>query len=133
VIPSDDNDEPVNDAMLTMTAKPRKVGRKMTFDKTTSVSKTESGMAAKLRVGAASDKESGVATRGMPTGAPLTMDDDNEYVNNTRAARTARPTARMMALVDGVASIRHRDPLQAAQFKDGGHEWEGSRTPRKKA
>jgi hypothetical protein len=34
---------------------------------------------------------------------------------------------------DGGASVRHRDPPQAAQFKNGGHEWEGGRTPRKKA
>jgi hypothetical protein len=34
---------------------------------------------------------------------------------------------------DGVASDRHQDPPQAAQFKNGGHKWEGSRTPRKKA
>ncbi len=30
-------------------------------------------------------------------------------------------------------SVRHQDPPQAAQFKNGGHEWEGGRTPRKKA
>jgi hypothetical protein len=34
---------------------------------------------------------------------------------------------------DGVVSVRHQDPPQAAQFKNGGHEWEGGRTPRKKA
>ena len=133
VIPSDDDDKPVNDATSTMTAKPRKVGRRMPFDKTTSVSKTASGMAAKLCVGAASDKESGVATGGMPTGAPLMMDDNDEYVNNARAARTVRPMAWMIALVNGVASIRHRDPLRTAQFKDGGHKWEGGGTPRRKA
>jgi hypothetical protein len=30
-------------------------------------------------------------------------------------------------------SVRHKDPPQAAQFKNRGHEWEGGRTPRKKA
>ncbi len=34
---------------------------------------------------------------------------------------------------DGVMSIRHQDPPQAAQFKNGGHKWEGGRTPRMKA
>jgi hypothetical protein len=34
---------------------------------------------------------------------------------------------------NGVASVWHQDPPQAAQFKNGGHEWEGGRTPRKKA
>ncbi len=57
----------------------------------------------------------GQSEKGMHGAAVATINDDNSYNNN------------------GVVSVRHQDPLQAAQFKNGGHEWEGSRTPRKKA
>jgi hypothetical protein len=45
-----------------------------------------------------------------------TVNDDDSYNDDNR-----------------VVSIRHQDPPQAAQFKNGGHEWEGGRTPCKKA
>jgi hypothetical protein len=51
----------------------------------------------------------------MHGAAVATVNDDDSYDN------------------DVVVSIRHQDPPQAAQFKNGGHEWEGGRTPRKKA
>jgi hypothetical protein len=52
----------------------------------------------------------------MHGAAVATVNDDDSYDND-----------------NGVVSVRHRDPPQAAQFKNGGHEWEGGRTPRKKA
>ncbi len=58
----------------------------------------------------------GRSAKGMHGAAIRTVDDNDSYDND-----------------DGVASIRHQDPPQAAQFKNGGHEWEGGRTPRKKA
>ncbi len=75
VIPSDDDDEPVEEATTT---KPRKVGRTTPGGKTGLVIRTASGKAAKLRVGAATDKTREVAVAGMPTGVPLTMDDDDK-------------------------------------------------------
>ncbi len=48
--------------------------------------------------------------------AVATVDDDKSYDND-----------------DGIASVWHQDPPRAAQFKDGGHEGEGGRTPHKKA
>jgi hypothetical protein len=53
--------------------------------------------------------------KGMHGAAVATVNDDDSYDNN------------------GVVSVRHQDPPQAAQFKNRGHEWEGGRTPRKKA
>jgi hypothetical protein len=58
----------------------------------------------------------GRPANGMHGAAVATVNDDNSYDND-----------------DGVASVRHQDPPQVAQFKNGGHEWEGGRTPRKKA
>jgi hypothetical protein len=52
----------------------------------------------------------------MHGAAVTTIDNDDSYNND-----------------DGVASVRHQDPPQATQFKNGGHKWEGGRTPRKKA
>jgi hypothetical protein len=58
----------------------------------------------------------GQSAKGMHGAVVATVDDDDSYDDD-----------------DGVASIRHQDPPQAAQFKNRGHEWEGGRTPRKKA
>jgi hypothetical protein len=58
----------------------------------------------------------GRSAKGMHGAAVSTVDNDDSYDDD-----------------DSVASVRHRDPPQAAQFKNGGHEWEGGRTPRKKA
>jgi hypothetical protein len=82
VIPSVNDDEPVEEATSTRMAKPRKVGRTTPIDKTTSVGKTAFGKAAKLRIGVASNAAREVAMGEMPTGAPLMMDNDDEYVNN---------------------------------------------------
>ncbi len=57
----------------------------------------------------------GRSKKGVHGAAVATINDDDSYDNN------------------GVVSVRHQDPPQAAQFKNGGHEWEGGRTPRKKA
>ncbi len=66
-----------------------------------------------LRVSRVAD---GQSKKGMHSAAVATVDDDNSYNND-----------------DTVASVRHQDPPQAAQFKNGGHKWESGRTPRKKA
>ncbi len=58
----------------------------------------------------------GRSAKGMHGAAVATVNDNDSYDND-----------------DGVASVWHQDPPQAAQFKNGGHEWEGSRTPHKKA
>jgi hypothetical protein len=52
----------------------------------------------------------------MHGAAVANVDDDDSYDDD-----------------DGIASVRHQDPPQAAQFKNGGHECEGGRTPCKKA
>jgi hypothetical protein len=57
----------------------------------------------------------GRSEKGMHGAAVATVNDDDSYNN------------------DGVVSVRHQDPPQAAQFKNRGHELEGGRTPRKKA
>ncbi len=56
------------------------------------------------------------AAKGMHGAAVATVDDDKSYDND-----------------NGIASVWHQDPPRAAQFKDGGHEGEGGRTPCKKA
>ncbi len=58
----------------------------------------------------------GRSEKGMHGAAVATVDNDESYDND-----------------GGVASVRHQDPPQAAQFKNEGHKWEGGRTPRKKA
>jgi hypothetical protein len=58
-----------------------------------------SGKAAKLRIGAGIDKARDGSLGGMPTGAPLMMDDDDEYVNNARAAEMAMPSSMAAAMV----------------------------------
>jgi hypothetical protein len=45
------------------------------------------GKAAKLRIGAVSNKTRAVAKAGMPTGAHLTMDDNDEDVNVATASK----------------------------------------------
>ncbi len=57
----------------------------------------------------------GRSEKGVHGAAVATVNNDDSYNNN------------------GVVSVRHQDPPQAAQFKNGGHEWEGGRTPHKKA
>ncbi len=57
----------------------------------------------------------GRSEKGMHSATVATVNDNDSYDNN------------------GVVSVRHQDPPQAAQFKNGGHKWEGGRTLRKKA
>ncbi len=57
----------------------------------------------------------GRSEKGVHGAAVATVNNNDSYDNN------------------GVVSVRHQDPPQAAQFKNGGHKWEGGRTPRKKA
>ncbi len=101
VIPSDDDDKPVEEATTT---KPRRVGRTTPGGKTGLVSRTASGKAAKLRVRAATDETREVAVAGMPAGVPLTMDNDNEYVVNATAAGMVRPRLMAVATARGAAT-----------------------------
>ncbi len=55
--------------------------------KTLSASKTAPGKAAKLRIGAGSNGTRAVAKAGIPTGAHLTMDDNDKDVNVARASK----------------------------------------------
>ncbi len=105
VIPSDEDDKLVKEATLTRMAKPRKVGRRTPIDKTTSVGKTASGKAAKLRIGVASNVARDVTMREMPTGASLAMDNDNKYVNDERAAGIARPRSMAVTTVRATALV----------------------------
>jgi hypothetical protein len=105
VILSDDDDKPIELATSTRMVKPRKIGRTTPVDKTTSVGKTASGKAAKLRIGVASDAARNVPIGEMPTGAPLTMDDSNKYVNNERAAGIARSHLMAMTTVCATALV----------------------------
>jgi hypothetical protein len=105
VIPSDNDIKPVKEAMLTRMAKPRKVGRTTPVDKTTSVGKTASGKVTKLCIGVASNVAREVAMGEMPTGASLTMDDNDEYVNDERAAGMARPRLMAVTMVRATALV----------------------------
>ncbi len=107
VIPSDNDNEPVEEATSTRMAKPCKVGRTTPVDKTTSVGKTASGKAAKLRIGVASNAAWDVAMGEMPTGAPLTMDNDDDYINDKRAAGIARPHSMAVTSVCATALINN--------------------------
>ncbi len=46
-----------------------------------------------------------VAVAGMPTGVPLTMDDNNEYVVNAMAAGMVRPRSMAVATARGPATV----------------------------
>jgi hypothetical protein len=81
VIPSDDDDKRGDKATSTMPMKPRKGDRTIPVGKTSSAGRTVSGKAAKLRLGAASNKTRAVTRAGMPTAMQLTGDDDNKDVN----------------------------------------------------
>jgi hypothetical protein len=61
--------------------------RRGTRRQTSSASKTAPGKAAKLCIGAVSNGTRAVAQAGMPTGAHLTMDDNNEDVNVATASK----------------------------------------------
>jgi hypothetical protein len=104
-IPSNDDDKPVEEVTLTRMAKPHKVGRTTPVDKTTSVGKTASGKAAKLRIRVASNAARDVAMGETPTGASLMMDDGDKYVNNKRAAGMARPRLMAVTMVRATALV----------------------------
>jgi hypothetical protein len=108
-------------------AKPCKVGRTTPVDKTTSVGKTASGKAAKLHIGVASDAARDVAMGKIPTGASLTMDDDDKYVNNKRAAGIARP--RLMAVTTGRATALVNNSIIGGQVGANVRHNRASRDP----
>jgi hypothetical protein len=64
----------------------RIIGGPAPAGKTSSASKKAPGKAAKLRIGAVSNGMRAVARAGMPTGAHLTMDDDDKDVNVATAS-----------------------------------------------
>jgi hypothetical protein len=64
----------------------RIIGGPAPTGKTTTANKTAPGKAAMLRIGAVSDGTRTVAKAGMPTGAHLMMDDNNEDVNVATAS-----------------------------------------------
>ncbi len=70
VIPLDDDDKFSDEGMLSMMSRPRKVGH------------TTPGKAAKLLVEAPSAEARDFAVKGLPTPAPLTMDDKDAYVGD---------------------------------------------------
>jgi hypothetical protein len=91
----DDDDEDVNVAtaikrglaMVTTLGNDRIIGGPAPASKTSSASKEAPRKAAKLRIGAVSDGTRAVARAGMPTGAYLTMDDDDEDVDVATASK----------------------------------------------
>jgi hypothetical protein len=91
----DDNDEDVDVAtaierglaMAAALGNDRIIGGPAPAGKISSASKTAPGKAAKLRIGAVSDKTRAVARAGMPTGAHLMMDNDDEDVNIATASK----------------------------------------------
>jgi hypothetical protein len=78
VIPSEDDDKQGDKATSTMPTKPRKGDRTTPIGKTLSAGRTAPGKAAKLRLGAASNKTQAFARAGMPTATHLTRDDDEK-------------------------------------------------------
>jgi hypothetical protein len=96
VIPSDENDKFLDKGMSTMTSRPRKVSKAMT------------GKAAKNLFKAPPDKARDFAVKGAPTMAPLTMDDNDAYVEDTTSNGGLKPrsttaaAARARALANNV-------------------------------
>jgi hypothetical protein len=90
----DDDDEDINLAaaierglaMAAALGNDRIIGGPAPAGKTSSVSKEAPGKAAKLRIGAVSDGTRAVARAGMPTGAQLTMDNNDKDVDVATAS-----------------------------------------------
>jgi hypothetical protein len=132
----DDNDEDVDVAtaierglaMATTLGRDRIIGGPAPSGKTSSASKKAPGKAAKLRLGAASDKTRAIARAGMPTAMHLMRDDDDKDVNVATAIE--RGLAMAMALgndriISGPApagktlSTSKKAPGTAAQLRLG--------------
>ncbi len=79
VIPLDNDDKFSNEGTSLMTSRPRKVGH------------TTPGKAAKLFVEAPSAKARDFAVKGVPTPAPLTMDDDDAWVGDMVSNAVSKP------------------------------------------
>ncbi len=75
-------------AMATALGNDRIIGGLAPAGKSSSASKKAPGKAAKLRLGAASDKTRAVARAGMPTATHLTRDDDDERRRRRHGHRT---------------------------------------------
>ncbi len=90
----DDDDEDIDVAtaiehglaIATALGNDRIIGGPAPTGKTSSASKKVPGKAAKLRLGAASNKTRAVARAGMPTATHLTRDDDDKDVNVATAS-----------------------------------------------
>jgi hypothetical protein len=89
---NDDDDKDVAIALARATAlgNDRLIGSLAPAGRILSTSTTAPGKATKLRVGAGPDGTRAVARAGMPKGVHLTMDDDNENVNDATAVGMAR-------------------------------------------
>jgi hypothetical protein len=79
VIPLDNNDKFSNEGMSLMTLRPCKVGH------------TTPGKAAKLFVEAPSAEARDFVVKGVPTPAPLTMDDKDAYVGDAASNAVSKP------------------------------------------
>jgi hypothetical protein len=93
VIPADEDDEPIDDALLASTSKHRKVVRAMTGGKPMAIRKTAPGKSAKLRLGAAYDEMLAVTRVGTPTAMRLARDDEDDDNNEDVAMDLVRVTA----------------------------------------
>jgi hypothetical protein len=132
----DDDDEDVDIAtaierdlaMATALGSDRIIGGPAPAGKTSSASKKAPGKAAKLRLGAASNKTRAVARAGMPTAMHLTRDDNNEDVDVATAIKrglamaTALGNDRIIggpALAGKTLSASKKAPGKAAKLRLG--------------
>jgi hypothetical protein len=91
VIPSDDNTEFSDERMLSTMSGPRKVGH------------TTPGKAAKLFVEVLSAEARDFAVKGVPTPAPLAMDDNNAYVRDAASNAVSKPRLTAAAAMHATA------------------------------
>ncbi len=110
----DDNDEDVNVAttierglpMATALGNDRIIGGPAPAGMISSARKMAPGRAAKLRIGAASDKTLVVARAGMPAATHLTMDDTTRTLTLPRPSNVALPWRRRSAMTASLAVRR---------------------------
>jgi hypothetical protein len=91
VIPLDDDDKFSDERMSSMTSRPRKVGH------------TTPGKAAKLFVEAPSAEARDFAVKGVPTPAPLMMDDNDAYVGDAALNAVSKPRSMAVAAMRATA------------------------------
>ncbi len=91
VIPSDDDDEFSDEGMSSMTSRPRKV------------SHTTPGKATKLFVEVPFAEARDFAVKGVPTPAPLMMDDNDAYVGDAASNAVSKPCSTAAAATRATA------------------------------